>query len=60
MQKVHSAFSILYRVCMVTGSGEGQAELKECRNCFCVAFSPSHYDEGIKVDKFILGKRGAR
>ena len=37
------------RVCMVTGSGEGQAELKECRNCFCVAFSPSHYDEGIKV-----------
>ena len=39
----------IYRVCMVTGSGEGQAELKECRNCFCVAFSPSHYDEGIKV-----------
>ena len=34
---------------MVTGSGEGQTELKECRNCFCVAFSPNHYDEGIKV-----------
>lgn len=39
------------RVCMVTGSGEGQNELRECRNCFCVAFSPNNYDEGIKLHK---------
>lgn len=31
--------------------GDNQNGLKECRNCFCVAFSPEHYDEGVKLHK---------
>ncbi len=39
------------KICMVCGSGDRQAALKECRNCFCVAFCPDHYDEGGKFHK---------
>eukprot|EP00094_Tigriopus_californicus_P001703 TCALIF_01648-PA protein Name:"Protein of unknown function" AED:0.01 eAED:0.10 QI:51/0.5/0.66/1/1/1/3/0/582 len=37
------------RVCMITGSGAQQAEMRNCKNCFCVAFSPERYEEGMTL-----------
>ena len=36
------------RVCAVTGRGDHQNELKECRKYGCLVFRPEHYEEGVK------------
>ena len=37
------------RVCVVSGAAEPQNDLRTCKNCFCVAFLPKNYEEGMKL-----------
>lgn len=36
------------RLCGLCNSGERQSEMKNCKQCFCIAFHPEHVEEGMK------------